>query len=138
VKKSPMRLLSVAAAVMAFGLTVAPASFAGEDGEPGPTQVGEVQAPVQMQSPAASPGPSSSTTRSSSKSHSSHAVAGVQTSLQKSDTVRARGGIQTGVGGMAVASTEGKTLAVALAGGGILLLVAAGSGLVPLRRRSEG
>jgi hypothetical protein len=62
---------------------------------------------------------------------STHGVLGVETTL-------ARGGVQAGAGGMAVASSPANTIPILLAGGGVLLLVAAGSGLVPARRRSNG
>jgi hypothetical protein len=43
-----------------------------------------------------------------------------------SDTGSASGGAQTGFGGMAATTNDGSTLAIALAGGGVLVLTAAG------------
>jgi hypothetical protein len=43
-----------------------------------------------------------------------------------SDTGSASGGASTGFGGMATTSNDGTTLAIALAGGGVLVLTAAG------------
>jgi hypothetical protein len=135
-----MRLLSLAALVLVLCLAIAPASFAGEDdGGPGPTQVGEVSGPSSTPAPASSTGPSSSggvagATHTVSKSKTSK-----NTALQTvSDTTAAVGGVQTGFGGAAVNSPEGRTIAIALASGGMLLLLVSGSGLVPLRRRSDG
>jgi hypothetical protein len=132
--RSSMKLLLVALGVVALVLAITPVSFAGED-DPGPTQVGEVQGPSSSQSPAASQGPETSAP--------SHDTLGVTTKLasstqhtSKKDTVRAVGGIQTGVGGMA-ATAWNPTLALALAGGGVVVLLAAGMG-TPLRRRMEG
>jgi hypothetical protein len=140
-----MRLLPLAAVIIVLGLAFAPVSFAGEDGNsPGPTQVGEVQGPP-AQSPASHQGPSTargtSTSSSSvagathSVSHSTarHGVLGTQTALRTQTT-----GIQAGLGGASVSSSTGAALGIALVGGGMLLLAAAGSGLVPLRRRSDG
>jgi hypothetical protein len=136
--RSSMRLLSLAALVLVLCLAIAPASFAGEDdGGPGPTQVGEVSGPSSTPAPASSTGPSSSggvagATHTVSKSTRSN------TALQTTDTKTAVGGVQTGFGGMAVSSPQGRTIAIALASGGMLLLLVSGSGLVPLRRRSDG
>jgi hypothetical protein len=126
--RSSIKLLFIAAGVVALVLALAPASFAGED-DPGPTQVGEVQA-APIQAPAAAQGPASVT----------HATLGASTTLgvsSKKDTVRAVGGIQTGAGGMAVTEWS-PTLALALAGGGVVLLLAAGIGGAPLRRGAAG
>jgi hypothetical protein len=69
-----------------------------------------------------------------SKSSSKGGVLGT-TATVTNDTVQATGGIQAGFGGMATKSSSlPMTLAIA---GGILLVLAASAGLVPLRRRSQ-
>ena len=133
-----MRLLSLAALALVLCLAIAPASFAGEDdGGPGPTQAGEVSGPTSTPAPASSTGPSSSggVAGATHTKRSNVSNASLQT---KSDTTATVGGIQTGFGGAAVSSPEGRTIAIALASGGMLLLLVSGSGLVPLRRRSDG
>jgi hypothetical protein len=131
--RSSIRLMLVAAGVVALVLAIAPVSFAGED--PGPTQVGEVQA-APVQSPAASQGPATATQGtlgvSKTLTHTS-----TSTSTSTKDTVHAVGGVQTGLGGMAAVTGSSPTIALTLAGGGVLLLLAAG-GLAPLHRRQDG
>ena len=104
---SPKRLLFLAALVMVFVLALAPASFAGEDD--GPTQQGEVLG--------------AATTSSNSGSSSS-------------DTGHAKGGIQTGFGGMATASGPDMLLVLALTAGGFVVLAGA-AGIAPAYRRSD-
>jgi LPXTG-motif cell wall-anchored protein len=125
--RSSIRLMLVAAGVVALVLAIAPVSFAGED--PGPTQVGEVQA-APVQSPAASQGPATAT-------QGTLGVSKTLTHTSTKDTVHAVGGVQTGLGGMAAVTGSSPTIALTLAGGGVLLLLAAG-GLTPLRRRQDG
>jgi hypothetical protein len=129
-RSSSTRLLFLAAFVIVFALAFAPLSFAGED-DPGPTQAAETvaTAPVTPAAPAAPTAPTTTSSTTSSSSSSS-------TSKSK-DTVRAKGGVQTGLGGMAAGSGSSMLVALALGGGGLVLLTAA-SGVAPLRRRSEG
>ncbi len=117
--RSSIRLLLIAAGVVALVLAIAPVSFAGED--PGPTQNGEVQ-PAPTPAPAATPAPTSSP--------ASNTVA------KSKDTGKAVGGIQTGAGGMAVTAWS-PTLALALAVGGVMFLLA-GAGSTLRHRRAEG
>jgi hypothetical protein len=113
--RSSIRLMLVAAGVVALVLAIAPVSFAGED--PGPTQVGEVQA-APVQSPAASQGPATATQGtlgvSKTLTHTS-----TSTSTSTKDTVHAVGGVQTGLGGMAAVTGSSPTIALTLAGGGV-------------------
>jgi hypothetical protein len=127
-------LLVLAAAVFAFALAVAPASFAGEDDQ-GPTQAGEV---LGTQTSTSAPSKPAATHTESSRSGSSQSSGGVlgATFTVSKDTTRARGGIQTGVGGMASTPALNLFLALALAGGGLLSLGAAGR-FAPRRHRSE-
>jgi hypothetical protein len=115
---SPKRLLFLAALVMVFVLALAPASFAGED--PGPTQTGETL------------GATTTGSINSSGSSSSSATS----AKSKKDTVRAKGGIQTGFGGMATASGPSMLLVLALAAGGFVVLAGA-AGIAPAYRRSD-
>jgi hypothetical protein len=69
-----------------------------------------------------------------SSSPSTGGVLGASTTI---DTVAATGAIQAGAGGMATTS-HSMTLALSLAGGGVLLLLVSGGTLVPLRRRQDG
>jgi hypothetical protein len=144
---SPKRLLLTAISVIVLALAAAPMSFAGED-DPGPTQAGETQGPSNATTLATRQGPSSSSPQGSSTSSnnrssnsgSSSEVLG--TSVSKSyavstkDTVRAKGGIQAGLGGMA---TEATPLWIMLPGiAGVLLILGAGTTLAPVLVRSRG
>jgi hypothetical protein len=157
------RLLLIAVSVIALSLSLAPVSFAGEDDSSGPTQVGEIAGPTittpapaeqtgptapapaapaapEASAPAASAPVASSPSTSSSTASTKSAVKGVSKTvvvktISTKDTVKAKGGIQAGFGGMATQSTSmPMTLAFA---GGILLLLAAAAGFTPLRRRSQ-
>lgn len=140
-KKSPKRLLLLAVTIVALALVVAPASFAGEDDDAGPTQAGETQgAPSGPDSPAASLGP---VTKAAPSTETSTNVLGVSRSASEkvanvtrtADTVRAKGGIQAGFGGMA---TDGSSLPALLAGlTGVLLILAAAFTFIPVRLRSQ-
>jgi hypothetical protein len=144
---SSKRLLFFAVNAMALVLAFAPVSFAGENDGSGPTQVGEIaapttttQAPAQQTAPAA-PAPAApvaSAPQSSSSQSSSSGVKGVtKTVVKKKDTVRAKGGIQAGFGGMATESSA-TSLPMTLAfAGGILFLLASAAGFAPLSRRSQ-
>lgn len=147
-KNSPKRLLLLAVTVVALALVIAPASFAGEDDPQGPTQAGETQSAPSGPSPAQSQGPeqatqvkSESTTKRTSggKSSSGHALHTSRTAgrtvvktTRTADTVRAKGGVQAGFGGMATEATSVPALIAGMAG--ILLLIGAASILVPVRR----
>jgi hypothetical protein len=151
---SSKRLLFFAVNAMALVLAFAPVSFAGESSGAGPTQVGEIAAPVTTtQAPAqqtapvapapAAPAPAApvaaaptAAPSTSHKSSSKGAVKGVSRTIVKKDTVRAKGGIQAGFGGMATGSAMSTSMTLALAGG-ILLILAAAAGYVPLARRSQ-
>jgi hypothetical protein len=153
---SSKRLLFFAVNAMALVLAFAPVSFAGESSGAGPTQVGEIAAPVTTtQAPAqqtapvapapAAPAPApaapvaaapTAAPSTSHKSSSKGAVKGVSRTIVKKDTVRAKGGIQAGFGGMATGSAMSTSMTLALAGG-ILLILAAAAGYVPLARRSQ-
>jgi hypothetical protein len=124
-RSSSTRLLSLAAFVIVFALAFAPLSFAGED--PGPTQAAETVATAPV-APATPTTPSTTSSSSSSTSSSAKST---------KDTVKAKGGVQTGLGGMAAGSGSSMLVVLALGGAGLVLLTGA-SGIAPLRRRSEG
>jgi hypothetical protein len=159
------RLLLIAVSVIALALALAPVSFAGEDDSSGPTQVGEIAGPITTPAPAEQIGPApaaptpaapapvaaapvaaapvasatSPSTSQSSTSTKKSSVKGVSKTVVKTistkDTVKAKGGIQAGYGGMATQSTSlPMTLAFA---GGILFILAGAAGFTPLRRRSQ-
>jgi hypothetical protein len=125
---------------MALALAIAPVSFAGEnDGSPGPTQVGEIAQPVAAPAvpPAATPAPAApaAPAAAAAPAATTQAVKGVSKTIVKKDTVRAKGGIQAGFGGMA---TQSSSLPMTLAfTAGILLLLGAAAGFSPLRRNSQ-
>ena len=150
------RLPFLAVGAMALALMIAPVSFAGEDDDQGPTQVGEIQsgagetpnvaeqtgpseaAPSEA---APSPAPSQESAGSTQSKVGSAKVLGAthKASKQKvlatthtSDVRQATGGVQAGFGGMATESSQPMTLALA---GGILLILAAG--FTQLRLRSQ-
>jgi len=109
-------------AVSALTLTVAAApAYAGEDG---PNDSDPVQAPA--------PPPATSGGSSGGSSGGNTGGAGP---TGDNDTGYARGGVQTGFGGMAATSQDGTTTAIGLAGGGLLVLTAAG--LLARRRELE-
>src|SRR3954447_7215935 len=108
---SPKRLLFLAALVMVFVLALAPASFAGED-DPGPTQAGETLGVTTT---------GNGNSGSSSQSSNAKKLAKNAKKLAKKDTVHAKGGIQTGFGGM-TASGPNMLFVLALAGGGLAAL----------------
>jgi hypothetical protein len=124
-RSSSTRVLSLAAFVIVFALAFAPLSFAGED--PGPTQAAETVATAPV-APATPTTPSTTSSSSSSTSSSAKST---------KDTVKAKGGVQTGLGGMAAGSGSSMLVVLALGGAGLVLLTGA-SGIAPLRRRSEG
>jgi hypothetical protein len=105
-------VLAMSLVTLAFG-AVTPAAFAGEDDGDEPEETLPA-APVEQSS-------SSESSSSSSSSGSS------------GDTQIARGGVQTGFGGMA--TDPSMTIPLALAGGAMILLTTAGAGGMALRRR---
>ena len=147
---SPKRLLLTAISVIVLALAAAPMSFAGED-DPGPTQAGETQGSSNAttlatqrgpapSSPQGSTGTSYSSNGSNGSNGSSSEVLGTSVSKNVSvstkDTVRAKGGIQAGFGGMA---TEATPLWITLPGiAGVLLILGAATTLAPVLVRSRG
>ena len=107
-------VLAMSLVTLAFG-AVTPSAFAGEDDGDEPEETLPA-APVEQQS---------SSSESSSSSSSSSGSSG--------DTQIARGGVQTGFGGMATDAST--TVPLALAGGAMILLTTAGAGGLALRRR---
>jgi|RhiMethySRZTD1v2_1073278.scaffolds.fasta_scaffold14251_9 hypothetical protein len=105
-------VLAMSLVTLAFG-AVTPAAFAGGDDGDEPEETLPA-APVEQSS-------SSESSSSSSSSGSS------------GDTQIARGGVQTGFGGMA--TDPSMTIPLALAGGAMILLTTAGAGGMALRRR---
>src|SRR5258705_13340674 len=106
--------LLVGASALALALSVAPASFAGEDG--GDTTTTET-------TPAPAPPAPAPVQQSSSGSSSSGS----------SDTKVAKGGVQTGAGGMASATDANVVLPLSI-GGALILLSTAGAGGLAFRR----
>jgi hypothetical protein len=112
------RRLLVGASAMALVLSVVPASYAGEDdGSDDTTTTTEQPAPA----PAPAPVEQSSSGSSNSSSGSS-------------DTQVAKGGVQTGAGGMALATDANVVLPLSI-GGALILLSTAGAGGLAFRRR---
>jgi hypothetical protein len=112
------RRLLVGASAMALVLSVVPASYAGEDdGSDDTTTTTEQSAPA----PAPAPVEQSSSGSSNSSSGSS-------------DTQVAKGGVQTGAGGMALATDANVVLPLSI-GGALILLSTAGAGGLAFRRR---
>ena len=107
--------LLVGASALALALSVVPASFAGEDG--GDTTTTET-------TPAPAPPAPAPVQQSSSGSSSSGS----------SDTKVAKGGVQTGAGGMASATDANVVLPLSI-GGALILLSTAGAGGLAFRRR---
>ena len=108
-------VLAMSLVTLAFG-AVTPAAFAGDDDGDEPDET----------LPAAPVDQSSSSESSSSSSSSG-------SSGSSGDTQIARGGVQTGFGGMA--TDPSMTIPLALAGGAMILLTTAGAGGMALRRR---
>jgi hypothetical protein len=134
------KVLFLPVVAVAAALAASPVSFAGED-DPSPTQAGEV---VGQSTPAPAPQKSSSSTRSTkstksvARSHSTSSAKATTTVSHSRDTVRARGGVQTGLGGALAASSESNAVLTFGLAGGALALLAAAAGVAPIRRRSEG
>jgi lysozyme family protein len=130
------RLLFLAVTAMALVLATAPVSFAGESGSPGPTQVAETTVPVvTTQAPAETPAPAAAPAPAPAAAAPAAEVKAAVKTVIKKDTVRAKGGIQAGFGGMA---TQSSSLPMTLAfTAGILLLLGAAAGFSPLRRNSQ-
>jgi hypothetical protein len=108
------RLLLIGVTALTLVLAIAPASFAGEDdgGDDTTTTTESTPAPAPVQS-----APQQS---SSSSSSSDHKVA--------------KGGVQTGFGGMASANDANVMLPVTI-GGALILLSSVGAGGLAFRRR---
>jgi hypothetical protein len=114
------RRLLVGASAMALVLSVVPASYAGEDdGSDDTTTTTEQSAPA----PAPAPAPVEQSSSGSSNSSSG-----------SSDTQVAKGGVQTGAGGMALATDANVVLPLSI-GGALVLLSSVGAGGLAFRRR---
>ena len=111
------RLLLIGVTALTLVLAIAPASFAGEDdgGDDTTTTTESTPAPAPVQS-----APQQSSSSSSSSSSSDHKVA--------------KGGVQTGFGGMASANDANVMLPVTI-GGALILLSSVGAGGLAFRRR---
>lgn len=111
------RLLLIGVTALTLVLAIAPASFAGEDdgGDDTTTTTESTPAPAPVES-----APQQSSSSSSSSSSSDHKVA--------------KGGVQTGFGGMASASDANVMLPVSI-GGALILLSSVGAGGLAFRRR---
>jgi hypothetical protein len=103
------RLLLIGVTALTLVLAIAPASFAGED------DGGDDTTTTTQSTPASAP-----VQQSSSSSSSDHKVA--------------KGGVQTGAGGMATASDANIMLPVTI-GGALILLSSVGAGSLAFRRR---
>jgi hypothetical protein len=112
------RLLLVGVTALTLVLAIAPASFAGEDDGGDDTTTTTEQAPA----PAPTPVPVQQSSGGSSSNSSS------------SDTKVAKGGVQTGLGGMATANDAGTMIPLSI-GGALVLLSSAGAGSLAFRRR---
>ena len=112
------RLLLVGVTALTLVLAIAPASFAGEDGGDSTTTTETTPAPA----PAPAPAPVQQ--QSSGGGSSSHS----------SDTKVAKGGVQTGLGGMATANDAGTMIPLSI-GGALVLLSSVGAGSLAFRRR---
>jgi hypothetical protein len=109
------RRMLVGASALALVLSVVPASYAGEDdGSDDTTTTETTPAP-------AAPAPVEQSSSGSSSSGSS-------------DTKVAKGGVQTGFGGMASATDPNVVLPLSI-GGALILLSTAGAGGLAFRRR---
>jgi hypothetical protein len=130
------RLLFLAVTAMALVLATAPVSFAGESGSPGPTQVAETTVPVvTTQAPAETPAPAAAPAPAPAAAAPAAEVKAAVKTVVKKDTVRAKGGIQAGFGGMA---TQSSSVPMELALGiGLLFILTAAVGSSPLVRRSQ-
>jgi hypothetical protein len=105
------RRMLVGASALALVLSVVPASYAGED-------VGSTDTTTTTEQPAPAPAPVEQSSSSSSSS----------------DTQVAKGGVQTGAGGMASA-TDAKVMIPLSIGGALVLLSSVGAGGLAFRRR---
>jgi len=110
------RLLLIGVTALTLVLAIAPASFAGEDGGDSTTTTETTPAPA----PAPAPAPQQSSSNSSNSGSSDHKVA--------------KGGVQTGLGGMASANDANVMLPLSI-GGALILLSSVGAGGLAFRRR---
>lgn len=108
------RRMLVGASALALVLSVVPASYAGEDD-------GSDDSTTTTEQPAPAPAPVEQSSSGSSSSGSS-------------DTQVAKGGVQTGAGGMALATDANVVLPLSI-GGALILLSTAGAGGLAFRRR---
>src|SRR5438874_69172 len=107
------RLLLIGVTALTLVFAIAPASFAGEDGGDSTTTTETTPAPA--------PAPAFAPQQSSSNSGSS-------------DYKVAKGGVQTGLGGMASANDANVMLPLSI-GGALILLSSVGAGGLAFRRR---
>src|SRR3954447_14018289 len=113
--KPLMRRMVVGASALALVLSVVPASFAGEDDGSDDTTTTET-----------TPAPAAPVEQSSSGSRNS--------SAGSSDTQVAKGGVQTGAGGMPSATDANVMIPLSI-GGALVLLSSVGAGGLDFRRR---
>lgn len=106
------RLLLIGVTALTLVLAIAPASFAGEDGGDDTTTTTE-----STPAPAPAPAPQQSSSNSGSSDHKV-----------------AKGGVQTGLGGMASANDANVMLPLSI-GGALVLLSPVGAGGLAFRRR---
>ena len=133
-KKSPMRLLLLVLSVVALALALAPASFAGEDDEAGPTQAGETQGPISGSSgPASLQGPASTESQDTGSAEVLGVSETTQQTTKTADVVKAKGGVQAGFGGMATSSGSLPFAGIT----GVLLILAGALIFVPAHLRSR-
>jgi hypothetical protein len=116
------RLLLIGVTALTLVLAIAPASFAGEDDGGDDTTTTTEQAPA----PAPAPAPVQQQSSGGSSSGGS--------SSSSSDTKVAKGGVQTGLGGMATANDAGTMIPLSI-GGALVLLSSVGAGSLAFRRR---
>jgi hypothetical protein len=114
------RLLLVGASALALVLSVAPASYAGEDDGSDDSTTTEQPATPAPSTPA--------------PVESSGGGGGSSSGGGSSDTQVAKGGVQTGAGGMASATDANVLLPVSI-GGALILLSSVGAGGLAFRRR---
>jgi hypothetical protein len=115
------RLMIVGTSALTLVAAVTPAAYAGDDDGDDP------EAPIEQ------PAPEQSVTQDTSSSDTSSSGSGGGSSA---DTQVAKGGVQTGAGGMASIDEPTVMVPLTLAGTGLILLMSAGAGGLALSRRS--
>jgi hypothetical protein len=128
------RMLAVWGSALLLVLAAVPAAFAGEDDDPVPPPPPVEITPAPPVPTPAPPAPAPAPAPAPTKAPESSSGGSSSSSNGGSDTKKARGGIQTGFGGAALAQDGSSPLAVGLTGAGLMVLTAAGV----LFRRREG